>query len=58
MSLLVATLRLPEVKIIRPGTHEDSRGYFSETYSKRTLAEAGIGISFVQDNHIPGFSPG
>ena len=31
--------------------HGDYRGYFSETYNKGTLAAAGIGIDFVQDNH-------
>ena len=31
--------------------HGDYRGYFSETYNRRTLAAAGIGINFVQDNH-------
>ena len=31
--------------------HGDYRGYFSETYNGRTLAAAGIGIDFVQDNH-------
>ena len=50
-SLLVETLRLQDVKIIRPARHKDSRGYFSETYSKRAFAEAGIDIDFVQDNH-------
>ena len=31
--------------------HGDTRGFFSETYSRRSLAEAGIDIDFVQDNH-------
>ena len=31
--------------------HGDYRGYFSETYNRRTLAAAGIGINLVQDNH-------
>jgi dTDP-4-dehydrorhamnose 3,5-epimerase len=49
--LCVETLGIPDVKIIRPGKHEDSRGFFSETYSGPALAEAGIDIQFVQDNH-------
>lgn len=36
--------------IIEPAVHEDSRGYFMETYSKRDMSEAGIDITFVQDN--------
>jgi dTDP-4-dehydrorhamnose 3,5-epimerase len=52
LPLLVENLRIPAVKLIRPAKHEDARGYFSETYSKRALAEAGIEIDFVQDNHV------
>ena len=52
MSLLIETLRIPAVKLLHPAKHQDSRGYFSETYSKRALAEAGIEIDFVQDNHV------
>ena len=36
--------------VITPAVHGDSRGYFSETYSQRDMAEAGIDIVFVQDN--------
>ncbi len=32
--------------------HEDPRGFFSEAYSRRAFAEAGIEIDFVQDNHV------
>ena len=51
MSLSVESLEIPEVKIIRPKRHGDARGFFSETWSRRALAEAGIDIDFVQDNH-------
>jgi dTDP-4-dehydrorhamnose 3,5-epimerase len=30
---------------------EDSRGFFSETYNAKALAEAGISAPFLQDNH-------
>jgi dTDP-4-dehydrorhamnose 3,5-epimerase len=50
MSLEVRTLDIPDVKIISPKKHGDSRGFFSETYSKRDFAEAGIHLDFVQDN--------
>jgi dTDP-4-dehydrorhamnose 3,5-epimerase len=40
-----------DVKLLRPTRHIDSRGFFSEAYSKRAYAEIGIGNEFVQDNH-------
>jgi dTDP-4-dehydrorhamnose 3,5-epimerase len=36
--------------ILEPNVLGDSRGYFMESYSKRTLLESGIDITFVQDN--------
>lgn len=51
MSVTVEALAIPDVKIIRPRKHGDARGFFSETYSQRSLAEAGIDTVFVQDNH-------
>lgn len=36
--------------VITPAVHGDNRGYFMETYSQRDMAEAGIDITFVQDN--------
>ena len=36
--------------IIEPAVHGDDRGYFMETYSQRDMEEAGIDITFVQDN--------
>ena len=51
MSLIVEALAIPEVRILRPARHGDSRGFFSETWSARAFAEAGIDLGFVQDNH-------
>lgn len=31
--------------------YSDARGWFTESYSRRRLAEAGIDLEFVQDNH-------
>jgi dTDP-4-dehydrorhamnose 3,5-epimerase len=42
---------IPDVKTISVKRFKDPRGYFSELYSKRSLAEAGINVDFVQDNH-------
>ncbi len=47
----ITELELPGVKIIEPDYFEDFRGYYCETYSKRTMEEQGINTIFVQDNH-------
>ena len=36
--------------IIEPTVFGDSRGYFMETYNLRDMAEAGLDMTFVQDN--------
>ena len=46
----VEPLAIADVKVLVPVRHGDHRGYFSEVYNKRLLAEAGIAIDFVQDN--------
>lgn len=40
------------IKLLEPTYFEDYRGYYCETYSKRTLSEIGINCEFVQDNHF------
>ena len=47
----VVSLAIPEIKIIRPRKFGDHRGFFSETYSKRSFEAAGLHHDFVQDNH-------
>ncbi|MGR3630919.1 MAG: dTDP-4-dehydrorhamnose 3,5-epimerase [Limimaricola soesokkakensis] len=42
---------LPGVLLITPHRHGDHRGFFAESYNRLRMAEAGIGIEFVQDNH-------
>lgn len=43
---------LPEIKLIVPHIFRDDRGFFIESYNRKTLAAiAGIGADFVQDNH-------
>ena len=51
MTIEVVSLEIPDIKIIKTGKFGDSRGFFSETYSRKSFQEAGIDISFVQDNH-------
>jgi dTDP-4-dehydrorhamnose 3,5-epimerase len=41
---------IPDVLLITPTKHGDHRGFFSETYNRKLLAEHGIEIDFVQDN--------
>lgn len=42
---------IPDIKLIIPKKHGDARGFFSETFTRRSLAAGGIDIEFVQDNH-------
>lgn len=39
------------LKIIEPRRHADDRGFFSESWNKSALRDAGIDYDFVQDNH-------
>ena len=39
------------LKVLVPQRFGDARGFFSECWSQRSLAEQGIEIDFVQDNH-------
>lgn len=47
----VVATPIPDVLIVEPRVFEDARGFFYESYNRRALAEAGIGVEFVQDNH-------
>lgn len=37
--------------VLTPARHGDHRGFFSESWNKTAMSEAGINIDFVQDNH-------
>lgn len=41
---------LRDVKLIRTRKHGDERGWFSEVFNAREYADAGLPISFAQDN--------
>ena len=41
----------PEVLLLRPKVFGDARGFFFESYNRKTFAELGIPAEFVQDNH-------
>lgn len=48
----IETTPLPKVLILTPRRFADDRGFFSESWSKRTLEQAGLHLpEFVQDNH-------
>ena len=42
---------LPGVLILTPKRFGDERGFFCECWNQNTLAQAGIDLNFVQDNH-------
>lgn len=42
---------IPDVKLIEPRVFGDDRGFFYESWNRRTLADLGIVADFVQDNH-------
>ncbi len=42
---------LPGVLIIEPRVFRDERGFFLETYHAQRYREAGLDVTFVQDNH-------
>lgn len=42
---------MPGVTLIKPSRYGDERGWFQETYNRRTAAARGIEVEFVQDNH-------
>jgi dTDP-4-dehydrorhamnose 3,5-epimerase len=48
--LQVQALAISDVKVITPSIVRDERGFFSETYSRRALDQAGVQADFVQDN--------
>ena len=43
----ITPLALPEVLLITPKRHGDARGWFSETWSKRSLLAAGLDVERV-----------
>lgn len=42
---------IPDVLVLEPKVFGDERGFFYESYNRRTMSEAGITDDFVQDNH-------
>ena len=42
---------IPDVLLLEPRVFGDERGFFYESWNRRTFAELGIDVDFVQDNH-------
>ncbi|HEV2041172.1 MAG TPA: dTDP-4-dehydrorhamnose 3,5-epimerase [Casimicrobiaceae bacterium] len=51
MSMKFTPTALADVLLIEPRVFGDARGYFFESYNHRLMAQAGIDVEFVQDNH-------
>ncbi len=56
MELLKTTL--PGVLVLRPERFVDGRGFFSETFRRSWMEEAGLPTSWAQDNHSWSTTPG
>jgi dTDP-4-dehydrorhamnose 3,5-epimerase len=47
----ILPLEVPGAFVVRPAVHRDARGFFLESWSARAQREAGLDLTFVQDNH-------
>lgn len=47
----ITKTKLEGVVIIEPDVFGDNRGFFMESWNKKTMSELGLDYDFVQDNH-------
>lgn len=47
----VQRLAIPEVCLLTPRVFGDQRGFFLESWNRKTFADLGLDLDFVQDNH-------
>ena len=47
----VTPTAIPDVLVVEPRVFGDERGFFFESWNRRALAQAGLDVDFVQDNH-------
>lgn len=47
----VVETELPGVLILEPKVFGDARGFFLESWNRQTMADNGLAMDFVQDNH-------
>jgi dTDP-4-dehydrorhamnose 3,5-epimerase len=43
-------MKIPGMVLVEPRRHEDTRGFFQESYRRSLFYEGGIKVNFVQDN--------
>lgn len=43
--------KIPDVLLIEPKVFGDERGFFYESWNRKTLQSLGLDVDFVQDNH-------
>ena len=56
---MISATNIPGLMVIEPPRLGDDRGFFSESWNRRKLAEAGLDLpEFVQDNHSLSHSEG
>lgn len=46
-----SSTHIPGIIILEPRVFADKRGFFFESYNRKTFAALGIDVPFVQDNH-------
>jgi dTDP-4-dehydrorhamnose 3,5-epimerase len=51
MRINLITTTLPDLFIVETNPVQDERGFFLESYQRRSFAEVGLDATFVQDNH-------
>lgn len=51
MSFEIRKTLIPDVLVIKPKVYGDHRGFFMETWNEKAFREAGIEVTFVQDNY-------
>lgn len=56
--MIVEPMEISDVRLIRQVRHSDVRGWFSETWRRDVLLEAGISGNFVQENDALSIEPG
>lgn len=57
--MLVETTPIADLLLLTPRRHGDARGFFAESWNRRTLEQAGVHLpEFVQDNHSLSAQPG
>lgn len=58
MTIEINNTSIEDVKLIIPAKYDDSRGFFVETWNMNSLAEKGMNLKFVQENHSFSYKKG